>query len=293
MPRLFLALFVLVVAGIYSVSDGTSAVASDRGAFRVATFNIYKGANKEDHYDLQRTVQAIALLDADVVGVQEALRNHPQFNCDDQPALIAEGLRRLTGRRWEYRYAKSWVTDNRECLASGRGDDVATEGVALFTPERIVSAATIDLPESRVGLMARVAAMPDVPVIVTHLAAYRRNQAHRIRQIDALLAWGAQYGPGILMGDLNAWPGTMELTPILARYRDAWAEASERGVNAGVPSGSTRPGYESRIDFVLYAPESPLTLESVEVVDTSTPTSVEVSDHRPVTATFRRRSAAR
>jgi endonuclease/exonuclease/phosphatase family metal-dependent hydrolase len=292
MPRLFFALFVLVSAGIYSVSDGTSAVASDRNAFRVVTFNIYKGANKENHYDLQRTVEAIARLDADVVGVQEALRNHPQFNCDDQPALIAEGLRRITGRRWGYRYAKSWVTDNRECLGSGRGDDVATEGVALFTPERILSAETIELPESRVGLMARVAAMPDVPVVVTHLAAYRRNQAHRIRQIDALLPWAGQHGAGILMGDLNAWPGTIELTPIMARYRDAWADAHERGVNRGVASGSTRPGFESRIDFVLYAPESPLELESVEVVDTSSPMSVEVSDHRPVAATFRRRSIA-
>ena len=289
MPRLFIALLFLVAGAVYSVSDRTAVVASPRGTFRVVTFNIYKGAGNDNQYNLQRTIEAIARLDADVVGVQEALRNHPQFNCDDQPALIAAGLRRLTGRRWSHTYAKSWITDNRECLDRGRGDDVATEGVALLTPDRILATGHVALPESRVGLMARVASMPDVPVIITHLAAYRRNQSHRIRQIEALLPWAAQHGPGILMGDLNAWPGTIELTPIQAQYRDAWADARERGLNTGVPSGSTRPGYESRIDFVFYAPESPLTLESVEVIDTSSGGSVEVSDHRPVSATFGRR----
>jgi endonuclease/exonuclease/phosphatase family metal-dependent hydrolase len=288
MPRLFAALLVLVCGGVYSVADDTVAP-SRRGTFRVVTFNIYKGADLENRYNLQRTIEAIARFDADVIGVQEALRNHPQFNCDDQPALIAEGLRRLTGRRWTHIYAKAWVTDNRECLARGRGDDVATEGVALFTADRILSSAQVNLPESRVGLMLRVASMPDLPIIVTHLTAYRRNQAHRIKQIEALLPWAAQHGPGILMGDLNAWPGTIELASILERYRDAWGDARERGLTAGIPSGSTRPGSESRIDFVLYAPDAPLTIESVEVVDTSSAGSVEVSDHRPVSATFRRR----
>jgi endonuclease/exonuclease/phosphatase family metal-dependent hydrolase len=288
MARLFIALLIVVTGAVYSVSTGT-VVASRRGTFRVVTFNIYKGAGSDNRYNLQRTIEAIARMDADVVGVQEALRNHPQFNCDDQPALIAEGLRRLTGRRWTHVYARAWITDNRECLANGRGDDVATEGVALLTPDRVLAASQINLPESRVGLMARVAAMPDVPVIVTHLTAYRRNQAHRIKQLDTLLPWAAEQGPGILLGDFNAWPGTIEVASILTKYRDAWGDAHERGLNKGIASGSTRPGSESRIDFVLYAPDSPLLLESVDVIDTSTTGSVEVSDHRPVSATFRRR----
>ena len=288
MPRLFIALSIVVSSAVYSVATDTI-VASRPGTFRVVTFNIYKGAGSDNRYDLQRTIEAIARLDADVVGVQEALRNHPQFNCDDQPALIADGLRRLTGRRWTHVYAKAWITDNRECLARGRGDGVATEGVALLTPDRVLTASQIDLPESRVGLMARLASMPDVPVIVTHLTAYRRNQAHRIKQIEMLLPWAAQHGPGILMGDFNAWPGTIEVASLLAKYRDAWGDAHERGLNTGIASGSTRPGSESRIDFVLYTPDSPLLVESVDVVDTSTDGSAEVSDHRPVSATFRRR----
>ena len=288
MSRLFIALLILVATAVYSVAAGT-VVASRRGSFRVVTFNIYKGAGSDNRYSLQRTIEAIARMDADVVGLQEALRNHPQFDCDDQPALIADGLRRLTGRRWTHVYAKAWITDNRECFERGRGDGVATEGVALLTPDRVLSTAQVNLPESRVGLMARVASMPDVPVIVTHLTAYRRNQAQRMKQIETLLPWAARQGAGILMGDFNAWPGTIEVASILARYRDAWGDARERGLNKGIASGSTRPGSESRIDFVLYAPDSPLMLESVDVIDTSSGGSVEVSDHRPVSATFRRR----
>ena len=203
MVRLFLPLVLLVAGAVYSASGRSIASASDQGAFRVVTFNIYKGADNEDRYDLRRTIEAIARFDADLVGVQEALRNHPQFNCDDQPALITEGLRRLTGRRWAHAYATSWITDNRDCIARGRGDDVATEGLAFFAAERILATEHVNLPESRVGLMARVASMPDVPVIVTHLAASRRNQLQRAIQLEALLPWAAKQGPGILMGDFN------------------------------------------------------------------------------------------
>ena len=100
MVRLFLPLVLLIAGAVYSVSERTVASASNQGLFRVVTFNIYKGADNENRYDIHRTIEAIAHFDADLVGVQEALRNHPQFNCDDQPALIVEGLRRLTGKRW-------------------------------------------------------------------------------------------------------------------------------------------------------------------------------------------------
>ena len=257
--------------------------------FRVATFNIHKGADRPGRYDLEQTIETIRHLDADLVGVQEALRNHAGYNCDDQPALIAEGLRRRTGRPWTHVYAKAWVTENTQCLERGRGDGVQTEGVAFLTPERIVASSSVRLSEGRVGLVVRIASMPHVPVIVTHLAANRENQAGRVREIAALLPWAAQQGPGLLIGDLNARPETSELSPVMARYRDAWAEAAAGGRVYGVVSGSTRPGRRvSRIDYVFYAPDVDLTLQSAEVVDPSAlPGLGGVSDHHPVVATFR------
>jgi endonuclease/exonuclease/phosphatase family metal-dependent hydrolase len=258
--------------------------------FRVATFNIHKGADLRGHYDLDRTTEAIARLDADVVGVQEAMRNHPDFNCDDQPALIAEGLRRRTGRPWTQVYVRAWITDHRQCQESGRGNDVETEGVAVFARERIVASNSIRLSEGRVAVAVRVASVPDVPIIATHLSANLENQPNRVREIATLLPWAKRQGPGLLIGDFNARPDTSELQPVTARYRDAWAEAAAHGHARGVESGSTRPfGRVSRIDYVFYAPEVALTLESVEVVDTSTlPALGTVSDHHPVVATFRR-----
>lgn len=295
MRRLSVALLIVVVV-VVAVASGRRAPSAPDAVrtFRVATFNIHKGADSEDRYDLERTIEAIRHLDADLVGVQEVMRNHPDFNCDDQPALIAEGLRRRTGRPWTHTHVKAWITENRYCLEHGRGSDVATEDLAFFSVGRIVASSSVRLNEGRIGLAVRVAAMPDVPVIVTHLAAGRQNQPDRIREIAVLLPWAARHGPGILIGDFNTQPDGNELGPVMARYRDAWAEAAARGQTGGVASGSTRPGRRvSRIDYVLYEPNVNLALESAEVVDVSAlPGLGEVSDHQPVVATFRRNPPA-
>ena len=290
MRRLCVLLLVVVPAALAGAS-GQRIAPAPRPAetFRVATFNIHKGADRPGRYDLEQTIAAIEHLDADLVGVQEALRNHAEFDCDDQPELIAEGLRRRTGRPWTHVYAKSWVTEDRRCMERGQGDDVQTEGVAFFTSERVAASDSVRLSEGRVGLAVRIASMPDIPVIVTHLAAGRQDQAGRARELAALLPWAAQRGPGLLMGDLNARPDASELAPVMTQYRDAWAQAAATGRTRGVESGSTRPGRRvSRIDYVLYAPGVDLTLESVEIVDPSTlPGLGGVSDHFPVVATFR------
>jgi len=299
-----LALALLVVASVASVwplahkaaslstSNSQPPTSRRTGTFRVATFNIHKGADRRNHYDLERTIDAIARLDADVVGVQEAMQNHPDFNCDDQPALIAQGLRKRTSRPWTHVFVKAWLTDHRQCMERGRGKDIETEGLAIFARERIVASISVRLSEGRVALAVHVASMPHVPVIVTHLSANQENQPNREREIATLLPWALRQGPGVLMGDLNARPDASELGPLMARYRDGWAEASAHGRAGGVTSGSTRPfGRVSRIDYVFYVPDADLTLDSVEIVDTSTLGlgEVSVSDHHPVVATFRRR----
>ena len=291
MRRLLLALLVAVaVAFLWPLSHRAASLPDAARTFRVATFNIHKGADRGNHYDLQRTIEAIAHLDADVVGVQEAMQNHPDFNCDDQPSLIAAGLRKRTGRPWTHVFVKAWLTDHRQCMERGRGKDIETEGLAIFARDRILASSSVRLSEGRVGLAVRVASMPDVPVIVTHLSANQENQPGREREIATLLPWAVRQGPGVLIGDLNARPDASELGPVMARYRDAWAEAAARGRAGGVTSGSTRPfGRVSRIDYVFYAPEGHLTLDSVEIIDTSTlPGLGEVSDHHPVVATFHR-----
>jgi endonuclease/exonuclease/phosphatase family metal-dependent hydrolase len=290
MYRLRLVLLVTVLVVVAATTGRWAASAPDvTPTFRVATWNIHKGADRRGTYHLQKTIDAIASFDADVVGLQEVMRNQLESNCDDQAALIADGLRRRTGRPWTHVFVKAWVSDKRYCQERGRGDDVEVEGVAFFAPGPIVATEWTRLPESRVAAGVRVASLPDVPVVVTHLAPNREHQALRVRQFASLLPWTSQRGGGILIGDLNAEPDASELAPVFARYRDAWAEASPHGKTRGFATGQTRPHRVSRIDYVLYAPQVPLTLETVEAVDTSALGFGEVSDHNPVVATFRRR----
>ena len=274
-----------LVALCLQLSSAGAARAARRD-FRVATFNIYKGADVRNHYDLSGTIEALASLDADVVGLQEVLRNHPHFNCDDQPRLIAEGLRRITGRAWHVVFQGGWFGPNRDCIDRARGDNVETEGLAFVTPHRILESRHVRLPEHRIGLMIRLESMPAVPLIVTHLASTPRNQAHRIAQLAALLPWAQKHGPGILLGDLNAAPAASELAPVFATYRDGWQEARRKGAISGVLSGETEIGANHRIDYVLVHRALPLSVKSAAVPKTGIARRVEASDHRPLVVTF-------
>jgi endonuclease/exonuclease/phosphatase family metal-dependent hydrolase len=282
---LFLVVSVAVAAAFIRSVPSTVDV---RPTLRVATFNIHKGAPRRGPYDLERTIDAIHRLGVDLVGVQEAMRNDPAFGCDDQPALIANGLSRRSGLRWTYVHAPAWITQDRRCATQGRGDDVATEGLAFFTREHILESSVVRLNEGRVGLVVRLSRFPQVPIVVTHLAANRQNQPDRVREIGVLLPWAKRFGPGILVGDFNAEAQASELAPLMTSYLDAWPEAAARGAARGVANGATRPNGRSRIDYVLYAPRTDLALESMEVVDTVTLGLGEVSDHHPIVATFRR-----
>lgn len=291
MQRLRAALPVVAVLMVGATSGRWPASAPEpRPIFRVATWNIHKGADRAGRYHLDRTIDAIARFDADLVGLQEVMRNQLESNCDDQPALMAEGLRRRTGRPWMHVHVRAWISDKRSCQERGRGDGVETEGLTFLAAEPIVVSESIPLPENRVAVEVRVASLPDVPVVLTHLASQRVEQPLRARQLAALLPWAHARGRGILMGDLNAEPDASELGPVFARYRDAWAEAARTGKTRGFSTGQTRPHRVSRIDYVAYAPEMDLTLESVDVVDTSTLGLGEVSDHNPLVATFRRKN---
>lgn len=286
------ALLGVAVAGSVWVVAAAPRQATAAGRLRVVTFNIHKGADRDERYDLQRTIAAIAGMDADVIGLQEVMRNYAGAKCDDQPARIADGLRRLTRRPWTYVFVPAWTGEGRSCLQRGRGDGAETEGLAFFAPARLTRQ-FVRLPHERLGLVVRSNLFPQVPVLVTHLTASRRNQRQRADQVARLLPWAQAQGAAIVMGDFNARPGTDELLPLVARYRDAWLEGRAAGVARGVAGGSTRPGIDARIDYVLYAAEAGLALESVESIDTTDAAGGQVSDHRPVVATFRVGTASR
>jgi endonuclease/exonuclease/phosphatase family metal-dependent hydrolase len=247
------------------------------------TFNIQHGIDGTSRYNLQRAIDTIARVQPDIVGLQEVTRNHPSYGCDDQPALIASGLRGASGQQWDAAYEQEWFTPDVSCQKSGRGTGPETEGLVLLTRRSMSTPASMPLPDSRIGLQVGIRDAYGLPVVVTHLTSGGSQSSTRGQQLDRLLGWARGFGePLIVMGDFNAGPDAPELQAPLAGYRDAWAEAVKlgRAVGSGLSHGSMR------VDYIFYRPGASLTLESAEVVDTRALIGVMASDHQPVVATF-------
>jgi len=244
------------------------------------TFNIQHGLNNDGKYDLQWAARTIAALSPDIVGVQELTRNHPAYNCEDQPAKIAQELSKSTGRTWTYIYKAEWTTTVNDC----KGDTPETEGNGFFAPSSIAESGSVSMWNGRNGLKT---AIQGVPIVTTHLQSGKLpdNSADRLRQLAALLPWTSEQGtPRILVCDCNANPQSPEYTELHAMYHDAWADAVAAGTAKGRMDGITHKS--SRIDYVFFDPGSTLTLVSMENVETPSLIGLEASDHRPQVATF-------
>jgi len=77
----------------------------------------------------------------------------------------------------------------------------------------------------------------------------------------------------VLLGDLNASPGSPEVDALLTRFTDAWVEA---GIGDGFTFSSSDPRF--RIDYVLTSRDLAVRAAAVVVSDSS--------DHLPVVATL-------
>jgi endonuclease/exonuclease/phosphatase family metal-dependent hydrolase len=248
----------------------------------VMTFNIQHGIDGAHHYDLQRAIDTIARARPDLVGLQEVTRNHPYYNCDDQPKRLAEGLERATGQRWNVVYEQEWFTPNVECWQSRRGDGKETEGLAFLSPLPLGSTHVTDLPASRIALTVKFAGAGGLPITVTHFASGADHAAARAKEADALAKWTAKLGdPQILLGDFNAQPDAPDLQALLRVFRDAWRDA----VSSQTAKGTPGTHGASRIDDVLFKAAG-LEVASIETIDTAGWFGAAASDHKPVIARF-------
>jgi endonuclease/exonuclease/phosphatase family metal-dependent hydrolase len=286
----------LAAAGLFVAcgSSGSSGAAGSSPTapaasveFRVMTFNIQHGLNGAGQYDLKYASQTIAAVNPDIVGVQELTRNHPSYNCEDQPARIAQMLSSATGRQWHSVYEQEWFTPDRSCQNSGRGDGPETEGSGFFAPEPLPAPTTTKLWNGRLGLMTTLPKGRNLPIIVTHLASGTNGQSDRLRQLDELIPWAASRasgGPKLLIGDFNSSPDTPEYQRVSAQFHDAWIDAVAAGTARGRMDGITHKS--SRIDYIFYTPGSGLELRSIENITTGALIGTEASDHNPLVATF-------
>jgi endonuclease/exonuclease/phosphatase family metal-dependent hydrolase len=265
-------------------SGTPAALASGRApvTLKVMTFNIQHGIDGTNRYNLQRAIDTIARTQPDIVGLQEVTRNHPYYNCDDQPVRLASGIAAVTGQTWDVTYEQEWFTPDTSCQKSGRGTGPETEGLAFLTRRAMAPPAMVALFDSRIGLQVGLRDVYGLPVVVTHLSSGAAKLPARTQQLDRLFGWARAFGePIVVMGDFNAGPQAPEMQPTLSAYRDAWVDAQQQGRAIGALTQRS-----TRVDYIFYRPGSSMTLESAEFVDTVPLIGVRASDHQPLVATF-------
>lgn len=236
---------------------GTSARPGRR--LRVMTFNIHHGEGIDGVLDLERIADVIRRANPDVVGLQEVDRHWSERSDRvDQARWLARRL------GWEYAFGANLDEDPEQ-----PGEPRRQYGTALLTRFRILSRENILLPRFPEGEqrgLLRVRTRAGV-FCSTHLQ--HDNAEERRAQAEAVVAeLSDSPGPTVVVGDLNAVPGSPELQPLTDAYQDSWELV-------GNGDGSTYPAEDPdrRIDYVLADPG--LRPVAARVVST------ESSDHLP------------
>jgi endonuclease/exonuclease/phosphatase family metal-dependent hydrolase len=183
---------------------------------RLATFNLLNGTSlKDGQVVASRLHDAVGLLDADVVGLQEVDRGQGRSHRLDLTAEVARAAGVLDAGREHWRFVPALVgTPGGEWRAADDPDDDASDahyGIGLVS-RWPVSASPVLLPgtrrvlwlqdEPRVGLVA-VVQTPHGPVTVgtTHLSFVPLWNGKQLRTLTA--AMQQLPGPHVLLGDLN------------------------------------------------------------------------------------------
>jgi endonuclease/exonuclease/phosphatase family metal-dependent hydrolase len=251
---------------------------------RLATFNLLHGRSLSDGtVHAGRVADAIATLDADVLGLQEVDRAQPRSGLLDLTAIAAEAMKAPV-----HRFAAAVVGTPGEDWQPWRDDDDNLHplyGIALVSRFPVLRWQITRLPgapirspvmlpggggvmllkdEPRV-LLAAVLDTPTGPLTVatTHLSFVPgwnlRQLRHAVRALRALPP------PRVLLGDLN-------LPAAAVRAFTGWRPL---GRAATYPSTGPR----AQLDHVLADPRGAAALG--RVVQVATP-RVDVSDHRPL-----------
>jgi len=247
-----------------------------RADLRVVTYNIAAGAGIGHGFDVERQIETLRALDADIIGLQEVdVHWGARSEWRDLAAEIADGL------GMEVFFAPIYDLD-----PPADGQPRRQFGIAVLSRYPILAAENHEItrlstqvpnpvPQPAPGFPEVVVnvAGAHVHVYATHLD-YRGDPTVREMQVaDMLRIMGEDRGRRqILVGDFNARPDAPELAPLWAYIDDAWTLAN--GAEPGFSYPADAP--DRRIDYVTVSPG--ITVRSAHVPHTL------ASDHLPVVA---------
>ena len=163
---------------------------------RVATYNIHKGRGLDGRVDIQRILEVLRRIDADVIGVQEIY--------EEQAEHVARQLRMrlVTG-----------TTVHRPAGPCGNAilTRLPLQGVATFD-------LSVEAREARGGIRVDLDVRGrTVHVVNVHLGLRQRERATQVKWLVERHILGSgeseRPGPRIVVGDLNEWfPGRVGRT---------------------------------------------------------------------------------
>lgn len=231
----------------------------------VLSFNIRHGEGTDGVFDLERQARVIRESGADLVALQEVDVRTTRASGVNQAAELA----RLTGMEVLFGEAIPY--------AGGSYGDAVLSKLPIES-EMIWKLPAEPNHEERVavGIMVRLPSGEQIRFIGTHLD-HTRDPSDRVRQAESILEMafpsGKKTPPTLLLGDLNAEPGSEPMKVLLELFDSAAPD--------GIPSfPSDQPA--RAIDWVLYTPN-----ESWEVVEVHTLHEPVASDHAPLRAVLR------
>ncbi len=253
------------------VAAGTSSLAHAGPArpdrpIRVVSYNTHHGQGSDGRLDLARIAAAIRDSRADIAGLQEVDRHWgARSDFADQAAELA--------RRLAMHVAHG---ANLDLDPLQPGQPRRRYGNALLSHAPIRGWRNTLLPRTggleQRGLLEALVTVRDVPVRVFTTHLQHDSRPERIAQIAAVReVIGTAREPVVLVGDLNARPGTPEIDAVTEDLVDAWAEV---GVGPGYTYSTEDP--HARLDYVLHS--TGVTARAAAVLRT------DGSDHLPVLA---------
>jgi endonuclease/exonuclease/phosphatase family metal-dependent hydrolase len=238
---------------------------------RVLSYNLHFGFDVRGWSDLEGAARAIEASGAEVVGLQEVSRGWYVNGATDMLAWLQRRLRMPYAR---FAGASDAIWGNavlsRYPIVAGEVVRLPREGVPL---RRNALRAELDLGAGR-----------RLSVVVTHLHHVEGPDGARVRlaQVPRLLELVAGRPATVLMGDLNAEPGSAEIGLLAAAgLTDAFTAAG--GGPADAPTWpADRP--DRRIDWIWLSGDLAATGFAA--------TTSTASDHRGIAVTVRPRPAA-
>ena len=227
---------------------------------RVMTYNIHSGYDVDGQHDLEAIAKVIEDSGADIIGLQEVSRVRFMDASADMPFWL--------GQRLDMAYIF-------------QGAEEPNWGNAILSRYPIIDWGWGDLPRAgktigRSYLWARIDAGGPEPLLVidTHLHHLEPDSLARQEQVPDLLNFWNGKAYAILMGDMNAEPGSPEMEMISeAGFNDGWSLAGE-----GPGYTFSSPDPVKRIDWLWHSED--LIPVEIEVIQTG------ASDHLPVQALF-------